>query len=413
MAAVSSSLRARWGCMRRGGGDLVHAGGCRRRTVFDWLVDVACSSFALLDGFYGPLENGLAGSHAVLVTDTVMGAAASASVWLRNRWPVGLAVVLVAASTVEPRVDGALLVALFNVAVLRRPSLVAAIGVPALCASAVVAAVRPDPQAGSVTMTVTDVLLRSVVLAWGMLLRSRQELVLSLRERAVRAEAEAKLRAERARRLAREEIAREMHDVLAHRLSLLSLHAGALEFRPGAPAKEVGQAAAVIRESAHEALQDLREVIGVLRAPEGGDVESGRPQPSLATVPQLVEESRRTGMNVLLVDEVVLATADVAAGVGRTAYRIVQEGLTNARKHAPEAQTVITVSGQRGEGLTVEVRNTLAAQGRPSGVPGSGAGLIGLTERAALAHGRLEHGPTPSGEFRVHAWLPWALADQA
>ncbi len=100
-----------------------------------------------------------------------------------------------------------------------------------------------------------------------MAVRSRRQLVVTLRERARRAEAEAELRAEQAQRLAREAIAREMHDVLAHRLTLLSVHAGALEFRPDAPAAEVGRAAGVIRDSAHEALQDLREIIGVLRGP--------------------------------------------------------------------------------------------------------------------------------------------------
>ena len=99
-----------------------------------------------------------------------------------------------------------------------------------------------------------------------MFVRSKRQLMLSLRDRARRAETEAALRAEQAQRLAREDIAREMHDVLAHRLTLLSVHAGALEFRPDAPREEVERAAGVIRESAHEALQDLREIIGVLRA---------------------------------------------------------------------------------------------------------------------------------------------------
>ena len=118
-----------------------------------------------------------------------------------------------------------------------------------------------------------------------------------------------------------------MHDVLGHRLSLLSVHAGALEFRPDAPAEEVARATKVIRENAHQALQDLREVIGVLRAPVGE-----LPQPTLADVHQLVAESGRVGMRVSLHDETGGPVPDLA---GRTAYRVVQEALTNARKHAP------------------------------------------------------------------------------
>ena len=97
--------------------------------------------------------------------------------------------------------------------------------------------------------------------------------------------AEAELRAEQAQRSARDDIAREIHDVLGHRLSLLSLHAGALEYRPGAPPEDVARAAAVIRENAHQALQDLREVVGVLRAPVGQ-----APQPTSADLPRLLAE---------------------------------------------------------------------------------------------------------------------------
>ena len=104
-----------------------------------------------------------------------------------------------------------------------------------------------------------------VVIGWGLFVRARRELIDSLRERAERAEAEQRRRLEQAREAERRRIAREMHDVLAHRVTLLSLHAGALEFRPDAPPEEIAEAAGVIRASAHAALQELREVIGVLR----------------------------------------------------------------------------------------------------------------------------------------------------
>jgi signal transduction histidine kinase len=181
------------------------------------------------------------------------------------------------------------------------------------------------------------------------------------------------------------------------------VHAGALEFRPDAPREEIARAAGVIRESAHEALQDLREIIGVLRAGEPDD--AGRPQPTLAALEALVTESREAGMKVTL-DHRVDDPAAVPASVGRTAYRITQEGLTNARKHAPGTEVTVSVTGARGEGLTVTVRNP-APEGEVPHVPGSGQGLIGLTERATLAGGRLEYGPREDGGFGVLAWLPW------
>jgi signal transduction histidine kinase len=263
---------------------------------------------------------------------------------------------------------------------------------------------RPDPESSYLLSVSFTVIITITVVGWGMFVRSRRQLLMSLRDRARRAETEAQLRAEQAQRLAREDIAREMHDVLAHRLTLLSVHAGALEFRPDAPQGEIARAAGVIRESAHEALQDLREIIGVLRAADHGD-ESGRPQPTLAALGTLVDESREAGMKVDLDNRVPEAQA-VPASTGRTAYRIAQEGLTNARKHAPGAEVAVTVEGGAGEGLTVTVRNP-PPPGEVPHVPGSGQGLIGLTERATLAGGRLDHGAEPDGGFAVRAWLPW------
>jgi signal transduction histidine kinase len=262
---------------------------------------------------------------------------------------------------------------------------------------------RPDPDLPYAAAIAVTTLLTAAVVGWGMFVRSKRQLMLSLRDRARRAETEAALRAEQAQRLAREAIAREMHDVLAHRLTLLSVHAGALEFRPDAPREEVARAAGVIRESAHEALQDLREIIGVLRAGDSDD--AGRPQPTLAALDALASESRSAGMKVVL-DNRVTDPAAVPASVGRTAYRIAQEGLTNARKHAPGAEVTVSVSGAPGDGLVVSVRNP-APPGEVPHVPGSGQGLIGLTERATLTGGRLEHGAEDDGGFLVRAWLPW------
>ncbi|MEW2581383.1 sensor histidine kinase [Streptomyces syringium] len=379
-----------------------------RRTVRDWVVDICCLAVAGVVGLLvvESLRHDPDVPGTLLLADQLIGAAACTALWLRRRWPVGLAVVLVVLSVVAPCAAGAMLVAVFTVAVHRPFKAVAAVGALALVTAPVSAAVRPDPDLTFIVSAVAGVLLALTVIGWGMFLRSRRQLVLSLRERARRAEAEAGLRAERAQRLAREDIAREMHDVLAHRLSLLCVHAGALEFRPDAPPAEVARAAGVIRDSAHQALQDLREVIGVLRAPGGVDgAEASRPQPTLAELDDLVEESRQAGMAVTF-DSRVVDPRSVPPATGRTAYRIVQEALTNARKHAPGAEVAVRTAGDRQQGLTIEVVNP-AGKEESGAVPGSGQGLIGLSERATLAGGRLAHGPTADGGFRLHGWLPW------
>lgn len=318
-----------------------------RRTVRDWIIDTLMFLLAAAIGLIALEASEKAGnSENIVLVDMIVGVLACCALWTRRRWPVGLALVLGAVSAVAPVSGGAAVVALFCVAVHRPFRVVAAVGGLSLVAGCLQTVIRPDPSTSLTAGLIATVVLILMVTGWGMLVRARRQLVVALRERATRAEAEAELRAEQAQRLAREAIAREMHDVLAHRLTLLSVHAGALEFRPDAPAPEVARAAGVIRDSAHEALQDLRMIIGVLRAP--GD-EGDRPQPTLVTLDALVAESREAGMKVTL-DSRIDDPAAVPAATGRTAYRIAQEGLTNARKHAPGTEATVEVSGGRGTG---------------------------------------------------------------
>ncbi|MCQ6551770.1 histidine kinase [Streptomyces sp. C10-9-1] len=377
-----------------------------RRTVRDWVVDSLVFLLAAGIGLLaGEAVQQADTPEALVAADLVAGAAACGALWVRRRFPVALAVGALVVGVLAPTAGGASMLALFSLAVHRPFRPVAAVGVLAAVSAVVQPLVRPDPGASYPASVVAGLVLVLLMVGWGMLVRSRRELFRALRERARRAEAEAALRAEQAQRLAREAIAREMHDVLAHRLTLLSVHAGALEFRPGAPAAEVARAAGVIRDSAHEALQDLREIIGVLRAPGDDGGAPDRPRPTLAALGALVEESRGAGMDVVL-DSDVPDPGGVPASTGRTAYRIAQEALTNARKHAPGTAVRVVVRGRPGDGLSVEVANPAPA-GEVQPVPGSGQGLIGLTERAVLAGGRLEHGGTGEGGFRVAAWLPW------
>lgn len=170
--------------------------------------------------------------------------------------------------------------------------------------------------------------------------------MVSLRDRAERAEAERELRAEQARLGERARIAQEMHDVLAHKVSLIALHAGGLEVNP-------------------------------------------------AVGPEKVESSAE-----------LILPADVPVSIGRTVYRIVQESLTNVHKHARDAATDVLVHGAVGEGVTVRVTN-IRPVAAGFLLPGAGAGLVGLRERVDLSEGTLTVGSTPDGGWRVEAWLPW------
>jgi len=248
----------------------------------------------------------------------------------------------------------------------------------------------------------------AALVGWGTLVRSHHALISSLRDRAERAEADQARQVAEARAAERARIAREMHDVLAHRLSLLATYAGALAYRPDAPPEQVALAAEVVRSGVHQALDELREVIGVLRDDSLPDLTAGRsPLPGLADLPELIGESRAAGTPVEVSGDAWPA-AGVPDAAGRTVYRVVQEGLTNARKHAPGQPVTVTLGGAPGAGLDVSVVNPVGTAG-PTAVPGAGTGLIGLTERLELAGGKLDW-RNAGGEFQLRARLPWPEA---
>jgi signal transduction histidine kinase len=328
----------------------------------------------------------------------------------RRRHPVGVALLLAVLAVVTEFGYAAVLVAVYTVATRRRAAVAAGIAALSLVAHVPYSVVRPDPDLSAVGATVFNAVVLLVVLLVGWLVRARRQRAAALREAAVRAEDEAAAQADRLRALERGRIAREMHDVLAHRISLVSLHAGALEIRPDLSAEEIARSAAAIRASAHQALEDLREILGVLRA--GADEAGLRPQPGLADLAELLGEARAAGAAVVVEDR--LEGAEPPPLVGRTAYRIVQEGLTNARKHAPGAAVRVCLDRTADGELHVWLRNPLAGPLSGSAgpaIPGARTGLIGLAERVSLAGGRLEHGVRrdPGGVpiFHLEAWLPW------
>ena len=379
------------------------------RTAREWAVDAgavvvaAALGAVILSVTVDDVATGMTSGQ--VATDATLGAVCCISLWWRRRWPFGVALVCVVLGAFSTSGTVAGLFALSSLAVHRpvRPALVvAALFVP----SAVVCSIwlgRSDTW----SVLLPTLALAAAATALGMFVRARRQLLSTLRDRAERAEAEQLVRAERARLAERTRIAREMHDVLAHRISLVALHAGALEVARDLPAAQVRESAALLRSTAHQALEELRDVIGVLREEPGPEQPSTAPQPTLADIPRLVEEARRAGARVDF--EMHVDGAAAAPGpLGRDAYRIVQEALTNIGKHARGTLAQVRVAGAPNRGLHVSVRNR-SAVGTPvrPALPGSGTGLLGLQERVTLANGVLVHGLDASGDFVVEADLPW------
>jgi signal transduction histidine kinase len=368
----------------------------------DVAVDTAMAVIALAVGLTSD-QNLLYGRSdrpgALAVADLVLGAGCIAGIWVwRRRFPVAFALVAIAVGVVSTVGGGVALICVFTVAELRPWRIAVPISVLAAASIVPALAIYPVPhEARSITI---GVLATFAATGWGMYLRARHELLASLRRQLDDAERAASARAAAARRGERERIAREMHDVLAHRLSLLAVHAGALEYNQAASPEEVTRAVGIIRSNTHEALDELRQVISLLRDRQPDDV---RPQPTLADLPALIEESRAAG---LVVSYTVPERPRSETPCGRTAYRVVQEALTNTRKHAPRAHVEVAVRESL-DGLEVFICNDIPRVTRPPDAPpGSGTGLMGLRERVNLAGGRIEYGPLPDGQFRVWAWLP-------
>ncbi|MFI1408485.1 sensor histidine kinase [Streptomyces sp. NPDC020707] len=323
-------------------------------------------------------------------------------VW-RRRWPLTVALAVAVVSTASASATGAALLALCSVATRRRPVEIGAVVLAYVIASQLSVGMFPVEGSDDVALwvqVVVPALTAGMAVAAGMAVGARRAEMRSLRERAESAEREQSARAAQARAMERNRIAREMHDVLAHRISLVAMQAGVLDHRRDLPADENRVLVRGIAEGSHQALEELREVLGVLRADPG---RPEPPQPSLDRVPDLVADARASGLDVRLTDGV---TATPPGGAGRTCYRIVQEALTNAAKHAPGAVVQVTLDGAEGGTLDIRVRNGPAPL-RTTRPPASGFGLLGLGERITLAGGELDHRATPDGGYVLTARLPW------
>ncbi|MGI5353273.1 sensor histidine kinase [Streptomyces sp. CA-250714] len=409
-----------------------------RRSARDWVVDVLLFAWAVAC-WAALLEQAESKTYLpgwLVALDPPLGAIACLSLWLRRRWPLGVALAAVPAAALTDTVIGALAVIIFNLALRIPPRTAALVLLLHLAATLPYVVLYGVPHDERWIVAAFVLIFYLLFFTWGSATRARRQLVLKLREDAVRAQVDHERRLADVRRAERRAIAREMHDVLAHRVSLLSVHAGALAYRTQRTAAgegsalndtEIAESATVIRDNAHLALEELRDVLHVLRedekeeaAPLGaprvpGAPDGARPQPDLSRLGELVDEARAAGQTVRF-DQDLPEPLDGEGGyplrpqLQRTAYRAVQEGLTNARKHAPGQPVEVRVAGTVGEELTVRVSNPLPeghepGRARPP-IPGAGAGLTGLRERLEIEGGTLAYGPE-NGAFTLTARLPW------
>jgi signal transduction histidine kinase len=234
--------------------------------------------------------------------------------------------------------------------------------------------------------------------------RTRHAHLAALEDRARRLERERDDHARRATEEERARLARELHDVVVHSVSVIAVQAGAVRATAPDDPQRALATLGLIESTARSTLGELRALLGILRHPEGAPPL--RPQPSLGQLGDLVGTARRSGQPVTL--DVRGTERPVGALVGLCAYRIVQEALTNAAKHAPGAPVRVTVD-HGPDALRVTVADSGSRRPGAAVAPagdGAGHGLVGMRERAALVGGALEAGPTPEGGFRVDAHLP-------
>ncbi|MEU7697819.1 histidine kinase [Streptomyces sp. NPDC039028] len=233
----------------------------------------------------------------------------------------------------------------------------------------------------------------------GLWMGNRRRLVQALSSKVEHLRIERELREQAARAAERSRIAAEMHDVLAHRLSLIALHAGVLATRADTLPAPVAERLTLLRTASTEALADLRDVLGALH--DAGPGSEVPPAPVLRDVRALIDEARAAGQRVDLDTE---GRSEQAPAAHRLAlYRLVQEGLTNARKHAADAPVRIRVD-YRPPATLVEIINTAGRKASPPAP--SGFGLVGLAERVHALGGHLSAGPHGAGSWRLAARIP-------
>lgn len=365
----------------------------RSRRLPPWVVDTILVALALLDALLSSGRHG--GLPLVLSIIAALGLA------VRRRWPyvtfaLSMPAVFAAYVLIAP------LAALYTVAASTRRR-----GPVALCAFIAGAGYYLPWPPGDLDWhsTFSDYLGLIYTVAYvgapvalGLLAQTRRDLADRLAELKAGQQREQHMLAEHVLSLERARLAREMHDVVSHQVSLIAVQAGALSATTQDDAAR--ESAVTIRELSARTLDELRHMIGVLRSPGSGPIDLN-PQPRLTEIAQLVAGS---GLDAT-VDLETLDGRTWSEPIERAAYRTVQEGLTNAGKHAPGAAVTICVA-PHGTGLIVTVRNGPPATPLPTRLPTGGHGLVGLYERAELLGGTFEARPTREGGFLLRVLLP-------
>ena len=288
-----------------------------------------------------------------------------------------------------------------------------------LCLYAVAVRCRPRIVVAAAAITVAGaafidpgttpqaVFLIAVPILLGVVVRVRRSGARQLEEQERRHSGERALLEERQR------IARELHDVVAHHMSVIAIQAEAAPYKTADPPPELVESFGEIRASALAGLAELRRVLGVLRTGERGTA----PQPGLADLDALLDSARSGGVSVTVTCSGNPVT--LPEGVDLSAYRIVQEALSNAMRHSPGSHVQVDVT-YRSDGLALEVRNDVGSRTAPvlvgSGdhaAAGGGHGIIGMRERAVMLGGSLDASPTDDGGFQVSAVLPVSPPEEA
>ncbi|MEU3840909.1 histidine kinase [Streptomyces sp. NPDC028635] len=413
-----------------------------RSAVLDWGLAAVSAVECAVEGIPFARDAGVPVSVGV-----VFGFLAGAVLLVRRRWPIAVVLVSIA---VTPAQMGFLMgvVGLYTLAASELPRrIIASLAGMSLVAMLIVTFVRLRQAADSGDVGDWFVPFASICMALGMTappvllglyVGARRRLMESLRERADSLERELQLLAERAEERAewargeeRTRIAREMHDVVAHRVSLMVVHAAALQAVARKDPEKAVRNAALVGDMGRQALTELREMLGVLRSSDGGgearraavplaavgvaaaaaasraaDNDVVAEGPCLAEIEELVGQSAAAGMVVDL--SVEGEARSCASEVEATAYRVVQEALTNVHKHAAGAKTYVRLA-YRGAEIAMQVENEPppeAGSASSARLPSGGNGLVGMKERVVALGGVFVSGPTDAGGFRVSAVLP-------
>jgi signal transduction histidine kinase len=317
--------------------------------------------------------------------------------WITYAVSLGTVLIYVGLGYVYGAVVIAPIIALYNLATTIRPRHTAWLGLITFVVFGATALAGPF-QLGIVTIVAFEIV---AAIALGIAVGNHQAYIAAVEERAEHAERTRQREARRMVEAERLRIARELHDVVAHTISMINIQSRVATQVIHHPPPEGAQALQAITESSGEALRELRGILGLLRQPD--DVDQTAPAPGLGQLEALVESTRQAGLPTTLV--ITGDNRHVPPSVDIAAYRIVQESLTNALRHAGPANATVSLE-YRAADLTVTITDTGTNSAPTSATDGTGHGIIGMRERAHAVGGTLCAGPRHDGGFQVAARLP-------